>query len=357
MKYCAYCSQCLADSATVCPVCGHSAEDATVRPQTGYDPGKYARNNHPRFSSGAPTVTVILIAVNVVIYLANFLLSGCDLASVLSMHRGAVAGGQYWRILTSMFTHEEFFHLASNMYALYIYGTILEPALGKARYLAVYFAGGIVGNVLTFALMPNPSIGASGAIFGLLGAVIAIHFIQPSPISRRLFSGVISSIVLTTVVSIGGNINNIAHFGGLAGGYAMTAVLCPVRFKKRLITSRALCAVVLCLILVFGMLAGYPRVTPGDEADYGRYTAMVFFARLGALDTAERYAVPITSGVSHYKSDAYAAIALARHARGDDAGAESALAELLAECNRGNLMYDDGLYEALMKVYGIGIAE
>lgn len=324
MRFCRNCSQRLADGVNVCPVCGHDAADAVTEQVNKYDPEKYSHGSGVRISYKKPRVTYALIALNVLVWLLITAAAwrGVDISSLLSMHRGAVSEGEWYRIITSMFTHEEFFHLASNCYALFIYGMLLEPAIGKGRFLAVYFTGGLLGNALTFALMGNPSIGASGAIFGLLGAVIAIHFINPTAMSRAMTVNVVVSVALTTFYSIGGSINNLAHFGGLFGGYMMMCILTGYRMRKRIITNRALLSVLLVLIFSLSAFSGIAADKTASELYYGDYTKMCFFVSMGDYASANEMADKITSESENiYSADALAVkvIYLDSAGRGDEA--------------------------------------
>lgn len=348
MRYCKNCSQRLADSVSVCPVCGHDAADAVTEQVNKYDPEKYSHSSgRALYKKPGATYALILLnaAVWLVITLAHY--KGTDLASLLSMHRGAVAGGEWYRVITSMFTHEEFFHLASNCYALFVYGMILEPAIGRGRFLAVYFTGGLLGNALTFALMGNPSIGASGAVFGLLGAVIAIHFINPTAMSRAMTVNAVISVGLTTFYSIGGNINNLAHFGGLFGGYIMMCLLTGYRMRKRVLTNRALLSAVLVLAFALSVFSGFSaRKSPG-ELYYGAYTKMCFFAAAGDLERAESEAEKITSsGENMYWADALAVKVLYLDSLGKKDEADKCFDDLM-EVNSRVPMMNEKIYNML----------
>src|SRR5262249_26451136 len=96
-------------------------------------------------------------------------------------------GHQYWRLFTSMFLHFGLIHLALNMYALYLFGTLLESFLGTRRMLAIYLISGLLGSIASFAFGSprEPSAGASGAIFGLLGAWVAFNYRRRSMLYNR----------------------------------------------------------------------------------------------------------------------------------------------------------------------------
>ncbi len=354
MKYCSSCGQRLGDACAACPICGRNASDAVNYQKMPYDAEKY-RHGQMRYAASRPIVTYMLLVVNVVVFLIIhfFNASGRDLTSLLSMHRGAVVSGQYYRVITSMFTHEELYHLASNGYALFIYGMLLEPAIGKGRFLLVYFTGGLLGNVLTFAFMANPSIGASGAVFGLLGAVIAIHFINPTAMSRAMMTNVILCVFLTTAFSLRGGVNNVAHFGGLFGGYMMTCISIRARVRKRLITSRSLLLIFLCVIFTGSIMVGIPKVQSAEERRYGDYTAMLFCSAGERYDLAKPFAEIILSDTENdYAADAVAVLMLNAMGQGnlDEA---NAIAERMATLTEeGIFMHDEGLYRALMECFG-----
>ena len=90
-----------------------------------------------------------------------------------------IAVGQTWRLITSMFLHAGLMHLLFNMYALWIFGTVMEEELGRARFALVYFITGLAAGAVSYAFMPEvdiPAVGASGAIFGVFGALVAFNW-------------------------------------------------------------------------------------------------------------------------------------------------------------------------------------
>ncbi len=331
MKYCSSCGQCLSDNCDICPVCGHDAHDASTTQKNPYEAEKYVRSG-VKYSYVKPKVTLALIIINVIVFLIINLvaMNGSDLASLLSMHRGAVASGQFYRVLTSIFTHEDLFHLLSNCYALYIYGMMIEPAIGKVKYLLIYFAGGFLGNLLTFAFMSNRSIGASGAIFGLLGAVIAIYYINPTAMNRMMMKNVLVCVVITTLYSFTGGINNIAHFGGLFGGYMMTCVCLSKRQRKKIFTSRAIMAVLLIVTLTGSVFVGIPKIGGANELQYGNYVNMRFFVSFDNYKAADFYAKKILADEESVYSKAALAVTLLRsYEEGGEEKMKNDLAELI----------------------------
>src|SRR3954452_19279605 len=127
----------------------------------------------------APVVTYALIAVNVAVEVAELATGGSlggaggTLVEHGALSRTTVNDGEIWRLVTSGFLHAGLLHLLFNMYALYILGNLLEPALGKLRFGIVYFVSLLSGSFAVLLLSPNEfTLGASGAVFGLMGAAV-----------------------------------------------------------------------------------------------------------------------------------------------------------------------------------------
>ena len=211
-----------------------------------------------------PVVTWSLIALNVVIYLVEQIdpnkiiayggMIGGAFDPVIH-ERVGVAFGDWYRLISSAFLHEPLntgfgiFHIAFNMWALYVVGPALEQMLGRARFLAVYLVSALGGSVLYYLIVPpnsGPAIGASGAIFGLFGAWFVL--------ARRLRLDARMVVVLIVVnLVIGFTVSGIAwqdHVGGLIAGGALTAafVYAP-RANRTLIQVAATIAVIGLLIV------------------------------------------------------------------------------------------------------------
>ncbi len=349
MKYCAGCGQCLSDNCDICPICGDNT--FTLEQKDPYDPEKY-RHSEMRYTYKKPKATFVLIAINLAVFLMISLLkfAGTDISGLITMQRGAVQGGQVYRVITSIFTHEALFHFLSNSYALYIYGSILEPALGKGKFLFVYFISGILGNVLSFWLIPNPSLGASGAIFGLLGAVAAIYFINPTAVNRAMMRSVVSCVIITTLYSFGGGINNIAHFGGLFGGYMALCIVSKNRGRERLLTSRSLMSLLLIVIMALGIYKGLKREYEPWERQFGDHSFMCFFASFGDYDRAENFADEVLKeGESFYTLDAMAVKAIDGIKKGDSASVDEFIQEMMLLNMKGYYFTDENIGEDFMK--------
>ena len=171
-----------------------------------------------------PRVTYALIAINVIVFLTEqgqLSVGGAGVhGKVVSegwLYREAIAEGhQYWRLVTSGFLHENLLHIGFNMYLLYLLGMMLEPAIGSARFAAIYFTSLLVGSFGALLATPGPTLGASGAIFGLMGAA-AVELrargfsVMQSGIGGLIILNLILSFTLSGI-SVG------AHIGGLIGG-------------------------------------------------------------------------------------------------------------------------------------------
>ena len=178
-----------------------------------------------------PTLTYMLIALNTIIQIASSASgSGSALGNVggsLDSHgwldKTDVANGEYWRLITSGFLHAGFLHLLFNMIALYFLGSLLEPAVGRARFALIYFVSLLCGSFGALLLSPNsPTVGASGAIFGLMGAAFVVARGRgATALQGNLLIWIVLNLVFSFTasgISIGG------HIGGLIGG-ALTALV------------------------------------------------------------------------------------------------------------------------------------
>ncbi len=149
----------------------------------------------------------------------------------------AVAGGEVWLLLTSMFLHSGFIHLALNMLSLYFLGSFVEQAFGRSRFLALYLCSGLAGGIayLYFGDFGRPAVGASGAIFGLLGGVLGYSlrngtFSWQNPLIRQLL--ILTALNLYFGFSVP-NISNTAHIGGLVGGAAFGWLTAPTVYSGK----------------------------------------------------------------------------------------------------------------------------
>lgn len=190
-----------------------------------------------RSMGGDPTLTYVLIGINVLVYLGAVLSGGGLLGGGVLYQQGAlqgslVADGEVWRLLTSGFLHAGVFHLFLNMFVLYILGSMLEPAIGRLRFGVIYFVSLFSGSFGVMLLSPEQTtVGASGAVFGLMGAaVIVMRSRGINPMESGLGLLILLNLGITFLVpgiSIGG------HLGGLVGGGLAAFVLFGLRDRLR----------------------------------------------------------------------------------------------------------------------------
>jgi len=190
---------------------------------------------------GRPHEVWWLLAINVLIFLHSGLLSrnlfspSNSVLDILGAKvNSLIQAGQYWRLITAMFLHGSLLHIGFNAYALYVLGPEAEQIYGTPRFLALYFIAGLAGGVASYALTPRDSVGASGAIFGLIGGLGAFYYVSRGllgEISRQQLGNLITVIMINLFIGFSSPvIDNTAHIGGLIGGAAIGWMLAP-RFQ------------------------------------------------------------------------------------------------------------------------------
>lgn len=176
------------------------------------------------FSKKKPTITYLLIVINVIMFLLATLLRAqniVDLDYYLANNYLLVQNGEYYRLLTSMFMHAGFMHLLFNMYALYIIGPQVERYYGKTKYLLIYLVSGLLGSIFSSVFMKENvfSLGASGAIFGLLGSIAYFTYYYRATLQGLLRSQIVPVILINLGIGLFmPGIDMYGHIGGLIGG-------------------------------------------------------------------------------------------------------------------------------------------
>jgi membrane associated rhomboid family serine protease len=168
-------------------------------------------------------VTKILIGINVLVFLIN-LAQGSTLGQVsgslfekgaLYIH-GGLDQGEWWRLITAAFLHGNLIHIALNMIVLWFIGAPVEMAIGRGRFLALYLISGLAGSAGALIFSPDAvTVGASGAIFGILGAALVLEFQRSYVLGGQALGLIVVNLVLTFAVP---NISRGGHIGGLIGG-------------------------------------------------------------------------------------------------------------------------------------------
>jgi rhomboid protease GluP len=182
-----------------------------------------------------PIVTWILVGIILTVFAVETIAGGSTETDVL-VRLGAkvsplIATGEYWRLFTAMFLHIGLMHLFFNGYALIAIGTELERIVGWGRFLTIYLLSGLFGNLASYAFSPNLAAGASGAIFGLIGALAAFFVLHREQLGtwgqRRLINIVILIAVNLFLGFTQPGIDNLAHLGGLLCGFGLGFALAP----------------------------------------------------------------------------------------------------------------------------------
>lgn len=254
------------------PICPECMVDASVGFQcpdcvrTGSGTGHAPSASRPRTLAGGSMasdprlVTKILMGINIAVFIAikvdsslvnQLVLVGAWPPPPYTATTG-VAHGEWYRLVTSMFSHQAEWHIAFNMLSLWWLGGPLEAALGRARYLALYFVSGLAGGALTY-LLDSPyqgSLGASGAIFGLFGATAVLM--------RRLnydMRPIIALLVINLIITFGwGSIAWQAHIGGLVAGVVIGYAMVHAPRERRALVQYGTCALVLAVVLVMTLV-------------------------------------------------------------------------------------------------------
>ena len=235
------CSNC---GRPICPECMTSTPVGMRCPECARQTTK-VRVGQGAFSPsvGKMPATIALIAINVAVFIAEVVAGGAGqfsnggkLIEDAGLRGPDIANGDWWRIITGGFLHAGFLHLLLNMYVLWIAGSILEPGIGTPRFLGIYFVSLIAGSLGALIVDPNTlTVGASGAIFGLMAGVIVVargRGVEQLASQFGLF--VVLNLVLTFSIpgiSVGG------HIGGLIGG--AVAALLVIFVERRMRGQRA----------------------------------------------------------------------------------------------------------------------
>jgi len=240
---------------TICPQCQTQAAVGVQCPECVREGRASTPRTKPAFitalrSGNAPVVTYSLIALCVIAFVAqNIPGTVATLVNIFGVYRPASTDQLPWTMITSMFLHGSIVHLGLNMFSLFIFGPIMERVLGKARFLVLYLVSGFGGSVAVLLLAPTSAVlGASGAIFGLMGAFFVIQ--------RRLGANSTYLLVLIGINLVygflpGTNISWQAHVGGLVAGAAVAFVyLRTRRVDQKRLQIVLVAAIVLALIVL-----------------------------------------------------------------------------------------------------------
>ena len=181
------------------------------------------------FEGTGALMTKILLAANILIYVitaaqgAGINNPGGSLFNRWLLFGPAVANGDWWRLITSAFLHASLLHIAFNMYFLWFVGSAVEQALGRGRFLLIYFVSALAGSAGALVWTPaTPTVGASGALFGILGAALVLERQRNFVLGGSALALIVINLLLSFTLS---NISVGGHIGGLIGGILCTLVL------------------------------------------------------------------------------------------------------------------------------------
>lgn len=196
-------------------------------------------------------VTKALILINVIFYIIAILNNKYDLYTMFALNGNLVKNGEFYRLVTCGFLHADIIHLICNMYSLNIIGTQIESFIGKKKFLFVYFISLVTGSMLSGVLNVGWSVGASGAIFGLLGSLLYFGYHYRIYLGSVMRSQIIPIIILNLGIGfIVPNIDMSAHIGGLVGGLLATMATGIERKSSKTDKING----ILCLIILFAFL-------------------------------------------------------------------------------------------------------
>lgn len=224
-------------------------------------PQRTVRQARGRASSVGAPATIVLVALNVLVYLVTVSQGGgLNAPGGEVFQRGALVGvfvadGGWYRLLSAMFLHASLMHLAFNMLALWWLGSIVEQAVGTLRYLLLYFVSGLAGSAgaLIEADPAVATVGASGAVYGILGALVVLEWRHTGTIMGPALTLIVLNLAITFTIP---NISRGGHIGGLIGGVLAAFALDQTRLAR----NAAVGPILVVLVGVISVALAYFRV-------------------------------------------------------------------------------------------------
>lgn len=266
------CSNC---GRPICPDCMTTTPVGMRCPECAKQSTRVVRM---RDMAAGPQLTIALIVINVIAFVAegnvsfggnptnSLYLKGALLGSseFPGLAGQGVAHGQWWRIITGGFLHQNLLHIGFNMYVLYILGMQLEPVLGRVRFGAVYAVSLLTGSLGSLLVTPHAlTVGASGAVFGIMGAFAVEMRMRQIPIMQGGLGGIGGLILINLVISFTlPGISWGGHVGGLIGG-ALAAGVLQLGERRRMSTL----ALGACALIGAGAIAGSLATAKSTEAE------------------------------------------------------------------------------------------
>ena len=201
--------------------------------------GRYFARSRGR--ERTPMVSYAILGVTVVVSFLALQPEGSGVLRLLWLDKRGLADGEWWRLLSPVLVHGSLLHLAFNMYFLYLVGPLVEQVYGSARFLVLYLLTAATASLASYLLGgPGASVGASGALFGLCGVLLVGRVLHRPALQgqqRAMMSQIGGLVVINLVLgfglnTFGGNIDNFAHLGGLAGGLWLGLLIPPIGARE-----------------------------------------------------------------------------------------------------------------------------
>ncbi len=208
------------------------------------------------FKNKFPYITYLLMAINVIFFLVPLVLNQYDyILEAYCVHGPSIRAGQYYRIITGTLLHGGLMHLIFNNYSLYVLGSQLEGFFGKFKFALIYIFSAICGSFLSITFgQGTGSVGASGAIFGLMGSLLYFGFYYRVYLGQVVKSQILPLVVLNLAMGfMTPGIDNFAHIGGLIGGAAITMAV-GVKDKSSTFEKVNGWVIALAILLFFGYM-------------------------------------------------------------------------------------------------------
>jgi rhomboid protease GluP len=227
--------------------------------------GREEPYTEPEHAADRPLATYSLVAVNALVWLLAMLvalITGGDYITWFGIKEPfLITAGQYWRLITPMFLHADIMHLAANSFSLFIFGQVVERLFGSRKFLVIYLISGILGNIVSFAFVPARSLGASGAVLGIGGALLYLWRMNRRVLygRRRQYLTLVFMVIFNLLYGFGRpGIDNFAHLGGAAAGYLAAGAMGIKHFRESN-NKRLLYAAVIVILSIAGILIGFAR--------------------------------------------------------------------------------------------------
>lgn len=240
-------------------------------------------------TSQTPKVTYLLIAINVIVFAIINLVAiktGRNYSELLSVYGAkenmSILNGEYWRFITPIFLHANITHLLVNCYSLYAVGSIVERIYGYLKFIFIYIVAGFMGSLLSFMFTINPSVGASGAIFGLLGALLYFGIEFPKLFKTYFGRSILMILGLNLAYGImNSSIDNFGHIGGLIGGFFASGIV-KIRnnYKAKALANQTVFIVLTIVIAAIGLIYGF---------NYGNNSALAKLDKLYEYDESQNW--------------------------------------------------------------------